>query len=213
VFFGPHFPPDTINKIAQKRETAAFYPDPALHSAIEVIAEGQVDTLAHGLWGGAGFYASGRKKFAAAFLLGMAPDLLSFGVYFAAHPVWFIGRLLHGPSGPPPLSALPDYLFAAYNVTHSLVVWAFFFALFWAALRRFPWVGLAWGLHIVCDIPTHNMKFFPTPYLWPLRTPFFNGISWATPWFMAANYASLAAVYLAVLYYARRGRTAPRRAG
>ena len=163
-----------------------------------------MDTLAHGLWGGAGFYVSGRKKFAVAFLLGMAPDLLSFGVYFAAHPVWLAERLLGGASGPPPLSTLPPYLFAAYNLTHSLILWALLFGLFGMALRRPPWVWLAWGLHIVCDIPTHNMRFFPTPYLWPFRTPFVNGISWATPGFMAANYAALAAVYFTLFFYLRR---------
>jgi hypothetical protein len=167
-----------------------------------------VDTLAHGLWGGAGFYVSGRKKFAAAFLLGMAPDLLSFGVYFAAHPVWLAERLLGGASGPPPLSTLPPYLFLAYNLTHSLVVWTLLFGLLWILSRRPTWVWLAWGMHILCDIPTHNMRYFPTPYLWPFRTPFVEGISWATRWFMAANYAALAAVYLAVFFYARRSGAA-----
>ncbi|HEX9444497.1 MAG TPA: hypothetical protein VGA73_10270, partial [Candidatus Binatia bacterium] len=122
--------------------------------------------------------------------------------------LWLAERLLGGASGPPPLSTLPPYLFAAYNVTHSLVVWALLLGLLCIALRRFPWVWLAWGLHILCDIPTHNLRYFPTPYLWPFPTPFVDGISWATPRFMAANYAALAAVYLTILFYARR-RAAP----
>lgn len=170
-----------------------------------------MDTLAHGLWGGAGFHASGGKKFTAAFLLGMAPDLLSFGVYFALHPLWLAGRLFGGRAGPPPLATLPPYLFAAYNVTHSLVVWALAFVILWALFRRPVWVWLAWGLHILCDIPTHTLRYFPTPYLWPFPTPFVDGISWATPWFMAANYAALAAVYLAIVFYARPGRAAARK--
>ena len=40
-----------------------------------------MDVMAHGLWGGALFYAQGRKEFFAGVLLGIAPDLLSFGVF------------------------------------------------------------------------------------------------------------------------------------
>lgn len=47
-----------------------------------------MDVVAHGLWGGVPFYAQGRKKFFAAALVGMAPDLLSFGVYHVMHPGW-----------------------------------------------------------------------------------------------------------------------------
>ena len=163
-----------------------------------------MDTLAHGLWGGVGFSSYGKKRFAAAFLVGVAPDLLSFGVFHVTNPGWMKLRLLGQISGPPSLSSLPAYVFHAYNWTHSLVVWAVLFGLLWIVSRRPPWVWLAWGLHIVCDIPTHNTRFFPTPYLWPFPTPLVEGIPWATPWFMATNYAALAAVYGAVLFYVRR---------
>jgi hypothetical protein len=45
-----------------------------------------MDVVAHGLWGGALFYPRGRKQFLTAALLGMAPDLLSFGVFHVTHP-------------------------------------------------------------------------------------------------------------------------------
>jgi len=160
-----------------------------------------VDTLAHGLWGGAGFYAGGKRKFAVAVMLGMAPDLLSFGPFFATRLGWLKSGLLGEGFGPPPLSSLPPYVFHAYNLTHSLVVWTLLFGLFWIVLRRPPWIWLAWGLHILCDIPTHDTRYFPTPYLWPFPTPFVDGIRWATPWFMAANYSALTAVYFAVFRY------------
>jgi membrane-bound metal-dependent hydrolase YbcI (DUF457 family) len=166
----------------------------------------RVDTLAHGLWGGAAFYPYGRRRFAAAFAVGMAPDLLSFGLFHLTHPEWLKLRLAGKISGPPPLSILPAYLFHAYNLTHSLVVWAALFALLWLLLRRPPWIWLAWGLHILCDIPTHDTRYLPTPYLWPLPTPFVQGIPWTTPWFMAVNYTALLAVYLGLFFYVRKRR-------
>ena len=169
-----------------------------------------MDTLAHGLWGGIAFYPQGAKKYAAAFTLGMAPDLLSFGLYHVSNPGWLSLRLVGKVSGPPPLSTLPEFVFHAYNLTHSLLVWVVLFALLWAMLKYPPWVFLAWGFHIVCDIPTHNSAYFPTPYLWPLPTPLVEGISWASQGFMMANYTALLAAYIGVVLLARKlnlGRT------
>ncbi len=163
-----------------------------------------MDVLAHGLWGGAGFLSRGRKTFAAALVLGMAPDLLSFGLFHLTHPQWISQRILGEVSGPPPISILPDFVFHAYNLTHSLIVWSVLFGLIWVWRRHPPWVFLAWGLHILCDIPTHSSSYFPTPFLWPLPTPFVQGISWATRWFMVTNYTALLLAYIALLVYRRR---------
>jgi len=62
------------------------------------------------------------------------------------------------------------------------------------------WPFGSWGLHILCDIPTHSLRFFPTPYLWPLPTPFYNGHSWGNRTFMLANYAGIALAYLVLAY-------------
>ena len=98
----------------------------------------------------------------------------------------------------PALASLPFYVVPAYNITHSLVIWAAAFAVLWFLFRRRAWIFGAWGLHILCDIPTHSTRYFPTPFLWPFPTPYLDGIPWSTPWFMAANYASIA-VCLAVI--------------
>lgn len=163
-----------------------------------------MDTLAHGLWGGVAFYPQGARKFAAAFALGMAPDLLSFGLFHVSNPGWLTLRFAGKVSGPPPVSILPEFVFHAYNLTHSLLVWVVLFALLWAMRKHPPWVFLAWGLHIVSDIPTHNSAYFLTPYLWPLPTPLVEGISWATPWFMLLNYGALLAAYLGMFLYVRK---------
>jgi membrane-bound metal-dependent hydrolase YbcI (DUF457 family) len=124
-----------------------------------------MDVVSHGLWGGAPFYAQGRKKFLAAVFLGMAPDLLSFGVFHVMHPGWLSQRLVGKISGPPALTLLPPYVFHAYNITHSLVVWAVAFFLLWLLTKKPPWLLGAWLLHILCDIPTHAASYFPTPFL------------------------------------------------
>jgi hypothetical protein len=158
-----------------------------------------MDVIAHGLWGGVSFYGQGRRKFFAGVLIGMAPDLLSFGIFHVMNPSWITMRLAGEISGPPALAILPPYLFHAYNVTHSLVVWAATFFLLWLTTKHPPWLLGAWLLHIVCDIPTHTESYFPTPFLWPLPTPFVDGIPWSTPWLMAVNYATMVLVYSAIL--------------
>jgi hypothetical protein len=164
-----------------------------------------MDVIAHGLWGGALFWRRGWKQFAAGLLIGMAPDLLSFGVFFITHPGWISHRLVGDISGPPALSVLPPYVFHAYNMTHSLVVWTAAFILLWVLLKRPPWLLGAWLLHIVCDIPTHSTSYFPTPFLWPFPTPFVNGISWTTPALLMANYVCLIGAYSGIFFYTRLG--------
>ncbi len=169
-----------------------------------------MDVIAHGLWGGAPFYGRGRSQYWAAVLVGMAPDLLSFGVFHATHPGWITRRLAGEISGPPPLAMLPAYVFHAYNVTHSLVVWAAAFLLLWRLIKGPPWLLFPWLLHVLCDIPTHATEYFPTPFLWPFSTPFVDGIPWSAPWFMAVNYAAIFAVYGWIVFYCRK-RAAARR--
>ena len=166
-----------------------------------------MDVIAHGIWGGALFYRQGRRKFFAAGLIGMAPDLLSFGVFHVMHPGWITQRLAGEISGPPALTILPPYVFHAYNLTHSLPVWAAAFCLLWLAIKHPPWLLGPWLLHTLCDIPTHTEGYFPTPFLWPFSTPFVDGISWTAPWFMAANYAGMIIVYSAIFFFFGKKRT------
>ena len=163
-----------------------------------------MDVIAHGLWGGALFYPRGWRQFCAGILIGMAPDLLSFGVFHVTHPGWLTMRLAGEISGPPALTVLPPYVFHAYNVTHSAIEWTVAFFTLWQINRRPPWLLAPWLLHILCDIPTHSTSYFPTPFFWPLPTPFIDGVPWSTTRFMAANYATMFVVYSALFLYIRR---------
>jgi len=142
-----------------------------------------VDVLAHGLWGGVLFGRKTRWQWRGAFLLGAAPDLLAFGPFFISQ------------FGQTDWRVFPPYVHDSYNVTHSLVVWGVLTGLVWYLRRKFPWILCAWACHILCDIPLHELSFFPTPYLWPFATPLVNGMRWGQPAIMIPNYIALVVAY------------------
>ena len=162
-----------------------------------------MDTLAHGLWGGAFFGQRRDSPWKWAFWLGMCPDLFSFGPYFTTHLPEIWHRWSNHQFGRPEHMLIPSYVYHAYNVTHSLVVWAVLFGIVWYYRGRIFWPLAAWGFHILCDIPLHSLRFFPTPYLWPFPTPFFNGIPWASGRFMLINYGLISVAYLIKMFYSK----------
>ncbi len=83
-----------------------------------------MDTLAHGLWGGVAFGRASKRDYILAFLLGMLPDLLSFGPFFLGWALQGFPEMMRSADGPPDPSIIPRYVYQMYNVTHSLVVWA-----------------------------------------------------------------------------------------
>ena len=138
-----------------------------------------MDILSHGLWGGIAFGRKSRRSFWLAFAIGLAPDLLSFGILWIA----VILGLADPPdfsNGTPPESTIPLYVHYLYDITHSFVVFLFTFFLIWFATRRPRWEIAAWGLHVLVDVPTHSHAFFATPVLWPLIGWKFDGWQWMT---------------------------------
>lgn len=165
-----------------------------------------MDIFAHTLWAAVGAKginaASHRRAFNVGWtaFFGVFPDLFAFGFTFlTALPTFLSDRGFHRSS----LSGLPHEL---YNYSHSLVIWAAVFLLVWA-IRKKPWLPLfGWALHILIDIPSHVISFYPTPFLFPLsgyRFPY--GIQWSNKWYMIINYVALAAVWMYILVrYIRR---------
>lgn len=152
-----------------------------------------MDTFAHGFWSFAVFH---RKKYALlATLFGILPDILSFGILFIAT---FVNGTLR--IGPTPPSSFPNWLNAAYNSTHSLIIFMAIFILIYLITKKWFWPLTSWALHIIIDIPTHSFRFFPTPFLWPISDYKFDGISWATPWFLLVNYGALMVVFLVIAH-------------
>lgn len=165
-----------------------------------------MDILSHGLWGGVAFGRRSRRSFWLAFFIGLAPDLLSFGIFTAGtwfgffdHPDWTSGR--H-----PLPEAFPVLVHALYSVTHSLVVFALVFGVVWLILKRPLYELSAWGLHILIDIPTHSLSFFPTPFLWPISDFRFDGVPWSSTFIFWPNVFLLVALYVWFFVLKRRDR-------
>lgn len=163
-----------------------------------------MDILSHGLWGAIAFGRTSLRNWWWAFLFGVLPDLLSFGIFTGSTVL----GLASGPdweAGPPPMEVIPAYVHVLYDATHSLVVFAAALGLVWLVRRKIWWPMFAWPLHILVDIPTHSTQFFATPFLWPLSEVRFDGIPWSNPWIFIPNVTLLVVAY-ALWFYRRRAR-------
>jgi hypothetical protein len=150
-----------------------------------------MDTLAHMLWTLIFFYK--YKYVGYAMLFGVLPDLSSWGIYL----VYRIGKRV--PFGKPDLSIIPKWVFILYGITHSVIIFAAIFFCAWVVLGAMPIVMLPWIIHLLMDIPTHTREFLGTPFLWPISSWLFPGISWGTKWFMLINYFVMA-VFLSLTF-------------
>jgi len=150
-----------------------------------------MDIFSHGLYGGVAFGRKSKRNYVTALLFGMGPDLISFGPLVLATLLGF-----HSWVG----DNITHYL---YNATHSFVVYASFFILFWVlGGKNFTKLTLAWPLHILVDIPTHSAEFFPTHFLWPMSDFFVDGIAWITPIIFISNIVVILTIYL--YWYTRK---------
>ena len=153
-----------------------------------------MDIISHGLWGGAALGRKSRRTYVVVFGLSLLPDLLAEGVMFSLAFLKLEGM----PSlenGHPNIADFPVYAQNFYNMTHSLLIFITLFFIIWV-MRKKPFYPLtAWAIHILIDIPTHSLKLFPTPFLWPISAYRFDGISWDNPIIMIPNILLLGAVY------------------
>ncbi len=153
-----------------------------------------MDVISHGLWGGLTVGRKSKKSFLLAFLFGVAPDVVSFGIFMISNVLGISSRP-DWSSGPPDAASIPGYVYQLYDFTHSFVIFLVVFGIVWL-IRKKPFMEMgAWGLHILFDIPTHSLAFFPTPFLWPLAEVHVNGTTWATPWIFFPNWAFLIVLY------------------
>lgn len=176
-----------------------------------------MDIFAHALWVGAIIKALSlnlKKKITIwkAVLWGIAPDVFSFGLLTA----WMILSYLFGGTAanfhqfeamePAQRDTLPVFQLVSfmYNFTHSIFVFALFFLIFYLVFRKPILAMLGWLFHIVIDIPTHSYQFYPTPFLWPISSWKFNGISWGQKWFMIANYSAIVIAYLCLYFWSKK---------
>ena len=163
-----------------------------------------MDIISHGLYGGVAFGRMRRRDYVTAFLFGIGPDLLAFAPFF------IINLVSGGTMGRPSLETIPPHVFTVYGITHSFVVYAVFFVFLWfLGKKHFAKLTLAWPLHILVDIPTHDATFFPTPFLWPISDFHINGISWGQPIIFIPNVLLILSLY--VYWYMKQRKTRSQR--
>ncbi len=178
-----------------------------------------MDIFAHTLWTNA--LARGANKVAEkkgkTFHLNVAwtafwgvfPDLFAFTIPFTLRFFYLFTGSLPASSflQRPPINeenALSNGFNLAHNLyqySHSLVIWAFVFMIVWIIFKRPRLELLGWALHILIDIPSHSLSFFPTPFLFPIsdyRFPY--GVSWSNTWYMIINYGALLLVWGRILF-------------
>ena len=155
-----------------------------------------MDIFSHGLYGGAGFYNKSKKSFWTAFAFGIFPDVAAFGLFFVTLFINLgLGKIDFTKFEPPTRDFAPQYVHTIYNFTHSIFIFAAVFIIVWIILKKPILEMLAWGLHILMDIPTHSHAFFPTPFLFPFSSYSFDGISWASQPFFTINWIVLILLY------------------
>jgi len=163
-----------------------------------------MDFVSHGLWGGAAVGRKNLKLFLYAVLFSVLPDIAGEGIMFA---LVFLGadNMPSLSAGHPNITEFPAYAQNFYNATHSLLLFAAVFVIVWLLRKQIFWPLAAWGIHILIDIPTHSLRLFPTPFLWPISDFRVNGQSWDSPYILIPNYALLIIVY-AWWYYRKRAK-------
>ncbi len=180
-----------------------------------------MDIFAHTLWTNAGARAGNKlaEKKGGKFHIspgwtafwGVFPDFFAFTIVFVMSFYQLIFRGTSAVDLRHHLLSVSGFDISAYlyQFSHSLVIWAFVFLATWFFAKRPRYELLGWALHILIDIPSHAIGFYPTPFLFPIseyRFPY--GVSWSNFWYMIINYSALAFVWGKILIKKIRGDNA-----
>ena len=159
-----------------------------------------MDTFSHALYGKGLF---GYRKYRwTSFLFGALPDLSSFGVYFL---VLFFSNFQKLQYGRPSIEEIPIWVIELYNISHSLITAFVFIAIVYFVKKDLSWPMLAWPVHIIIDLFTHSIEFFPTPIFWPLSNYRFDGIPWSNIYVFMTN---IVLIFL-IFFYRSKNKTKP----
>jgi hypothetical protein len=170
-----------------------------------------MDILAHTLWTTAGARKINKlrekKKLEKINVVqtafwGIFPDLFAFTIPF----VLLFWNIIRGKQAfiffnRNQIPGCFDLAHNLYQYSHSLIIFAAVFLFVWLIKKKPPLPMLGWALHILIDIPSHSVAFFPTPFLFPISTYYFPyGIAWSNMWFMIINYSALLIVWGKILF-------------
>lgn len=92
-----------------------------------------------------------------------------------------------------------------YPLTHSIVIWLFFFVISWFLFKKSSLVMLGWLSHIILDMPSHGAGLFATPIFYPISNwGFPYGATWASTKFFIINYSLLFILWGFLLFFKYR---------
>ncbi|MBS3913730.1 MAG: hypothetical protein KG003_04480 [Bacteroidetes bacterium] len=175
-----------------------------------------MDIFAHTLWANAGARGANKVskgKFRISPLWtgfwGVFPDFFAFTVPFIVGIYNLITKVDYESGFGRHHVEVGGFDIAAYlyQFSHSIVIWAFTFLAAWFFSKRPRYELLGWALHILIDIPSHSLAFYPTPFLFPIsdyRFPY--GVQWSNMWYMIINYSLLAVVWIGIVFRKRKIR-------
>lgn len=159
-----------------------------------------MDTLSHALYGKGLF---GYRKYRwTSFLFGALPDLSSFGVYFLVQLLYNFHKFQYGR---PSIEEIPIWVIELYNISHSLITAFVFITIVYFVKKDLTWPMFAWPVHIIIDLFTHSIEFFPTPIFWPLSNYRFDGIPWSNIYVFMTN---IILIFL-IFFYRSKNKTKP----
>ena len=145
----------------------------------------------HGLIGGAVAYKTNPDLFWLGAIAGIAPDVLPMALALYKTGIKNVAkRVSKGGT-----DDLPEHIYKLYYFTHSLITTAVIFLILFFLRRDLAILAVAYGLHIICDIPFHDNRF-STRFLFPLSRFYIHGYSQSKHRFVhAINLAIIASFY------------------
>ena len=175
-----------------------------------------MDVVSHAIWGR--HLTHGRLNWKVAAIMAVLPDLLAF---IPSTIVQILsGKARVDIDENSVTSDLPSIAWQMYQISHSLV-WTFvLFLCIWGTLEYVlkkqqgellkagkylqcemkprtaaTLIIIPWVYHILIDMPTHTLRFFPTPFLMPFSDFMIDGIMWSTWWVWGLNVIAIIVVW------------------
>ena len=117
-------------------------------------------------------------------LAGLAADV----PFYLTYPTWLVqqGQIVNA-FRKNEWPEAPKWMQIAHHIFHSLPVLLAVTVLIRLIRGRWSLEALAWGLHIVIDIPTHSRRHWAPQFLWPLSDTTVDGTLWTEVILSIAN--------------------------
>lgn len=138
--------------------------------------------------------------YGAAFLVGILPDIPPIGFMVYKIGIKRSWRLLDNTKKWSDAD-VPNSVYHLYDITHSLITTIFIFIILYLVHKEFAILALAYGLHILCDIPFHDSRF-STRFLYPISNFHIHGFTQRKHrWVLWIQYPIIVVIYFLLLQH------------